>query len=203
MPLENAYNTKSEDIYSMMNQVSSWYEDSNVELNDKQGNSFLRTVRLDYGSNTNVAPSDSTVISSSDSGMVKNGSVHQAISGNLSYDNQSGQPILPSFGPITSTSTGTFYPYWTTTDTSYVYNNLNEKEKENEKEKDSSESLVELKEDLENKMKVCDEKIDEVFGQMKEDRSKVPVLNPVFQYYVGYRKSLEEVLERISVYLKD
>lgn len=59
-----------------------------------------------------------------------------------------------------------------------------------------------LASEIEDKLHECDSKIDEIFEEMKSDRKKTPILNPVFQYYAGMRLGLESALEKINKYIK-
>lgn len=70
-------------------------------------------------------------------------------------------------------------------------------------EENKSVNIKDLVEDLKEESKSCESKIDEVFDQMKEDRSKTSVLNPVFQYYVGMREAYRIITEKIEKKLKE
>ena len=63
--------------------------------------------------------------------------------------------------------------------------------------------LTDLKEEIEDKARECDSKMDEVFEQMKADREKTSILNPVFQYYVGMRQAYDVIIEKLNKYIKE
>lgn len=63
--------------------------------------------------------------------------------------------------------------------------------------------LKDLKIEIEDKIEECDKRIDDIFNQMKENRSKTTLMGPVFQYHVGMRLAYETVLSKIKKYLKD
>ena len=65
------------------------------------------------------------------------------------------------------------------------------------------EMLKDLKSEIEDKIEDCDNKIDEIFEQMKSDRKKTPILNPTFQYFVGMRQAYDTLLEKLNKYIKE
>ena len=73
------------------------------------------------------------------------------------------------------------------------------------KEKDSlsKENMKDLLSEIEEKDRECDSKIDEIFEQMKSDRTKTSVLNPVFQYYVGMKEGLDILIRKLNRFLEE
>lgn len=68
---------------------------------------------------------------------------------------------------------------------------------------DETSKLEDLKTEIEDKLEECDSKIDDIFNQMKEDRSKTTLMGPVFQYYVGMRLAYETILNKIKKYVEN
>lgn len=103
-----------------------------------------------------------------------------------------------------TTGSGTWYPTITTPGSgSFQWiHNPNSSGSSGEDRSVSKEDMEDLLSEIEDKSKECDNKIDEIFEQMKMDRTKTAVLNPVFQYYVGMKEGLDILIGKIKKYLE-
>lgn len=112
---------------------------------------------------------------------------------------------LSNYGNAPNTPTWTWYPNnigtgigGVNTFTPYI-GESNELAKEKTM---SEEDLKDLLSEIKDKDEECDNKIDKLFEQMKEDKSKTAMISPMFQYYVGMKEGLDILIRKIKKYLK-
>jgi len=113
----------------------------------------------------------------------------------LSSTGTSSTITIPSIssGSWTTTTPNTI---WTTTSTPYLYT-------EKTKNENTVEVLKDLLEEIQTKYDKAEQQMDELVKMMKEHRENLGIYNATFQYYVGIKTSLSEMIEKLNKYIED